>query len=110
MTASAGAFGSWCRAVPPDALWTRGSSAIWVQGNPVSAVPKQQPRRPVLRPLPGMQNRRLYSELCDSGFAQPRGEVEDRLGKDTALLSPYSKGQSLIPELRVSDLSSVVET
>lgn len=61
------------------------------RGTPGVRFPSSRPDvLDVLRPLPGIQNLRPFSELSDPGFHQPLGETQDSLGKDMALVSPYS--------------------
>lgn len=64
------------------------------RGTPGVRFPSSRPDvLDVLRPLPGIQNlrpQRFTSELSDPGFHQPLGEAQGSLGKDKALVSPYS--------------------
>lgn len=74
--------------LPPDALSIPGSTASYVQGNP-----REQPRLRV-RPLPGLQSLRPYSEripeLPSPEVGPMSSEPEDSLGQDNALVSFYS--------------------
>lgn len=58
------------------------------RGTPGVRFPSSRPD--VLKPLPGIQNFRPNSELTNPGFHQSLSEVQDSLGKDTTLVSPYS--------------------